>query len=94
MIYPNPLAPDRYVVINSGTIWGTGLAGNHKYDMLPDFIVFTTDVVEDGTDANRAVCAGFFDQHWRLSEASTWYAPEPKGEARAGAGGAPETPDE
>jgi hypothetical protein len=71
------------VVVNCGPVWGQGLAGNHKYDMLPDFIVFTTDVVKDGTDSNRAVCAGFFDQNWQLSEASTWHAPEPRGEARA-----------
>jgi len=80
MVYPNPLAPNRLVVINSGVPWGRQLADNHKYDMLPDFIIFTDAKSEDQTDANKFVCAGFFDQHWHLSPASTWYAPEPPGE--------------
>lgn len=78
MIYPNPLAPERYVVINAGTPWGSGLAVNHKYDMLPDFIIFTDETSDDGTDSNEFACAGFFDQRWRLSGASTWYAPDPQ----------------
>lgn len=78
MIYPNPLNPKRYVVVNSGPVWGKGLARNHKYDMLPDFIVFTEEASNDGTDASMFVCAGFFDQHWRLSEKSTWHSEEPR----------------
>jgi hypothetical protein len=76
MIYPNPLAPNRFVVINSAVPWGRQLPGNHKYDMLPDFIIFADAKSEDQAEANKFVCAGFFDQHWRLSQASTWYAPE------------------
>ena len=76
MIYPNPLAPSRYVVVNSGPVWGAELARNHKYDMLPDFVVFAPGQSADGTDADRFLCAGFFDQHWQLSEASTWHGPE------------------
>ncbi|KPK61921.1 MAG: hypothetical protein AMK73_07310 [Planctomycetes bacterium SM23_32] len=77
IIYPNPLAPERCVVVNCGPVWGAELANNHKYDMLPDFIIFADEKAQDGTDSNRHVCAGFFDQRWRLSEASTWHAPEP-----------------
>jgi predicted esterase len=76
MIYPNPLAPEHYVVVNCGPVWGAELAPNHKYDMLPDFIVFADERAEDGTESNRHVCAGFFDGRWRLSEESTWHAPE------------------
>ena len=39
-IYPNPLAPDRYVVVCSGAHYGRKLSDNHKYDLLPDFILF------------------------------------------------------
>lgn len=81
VIYPNPLAQNRYVVLNAGLVWGNGLASNHKYDMLPDFIVFSDEVVDDGTDTNRAMAAGFFDQRWKLDEASTWFFPEPEPQA-------------
>ncbi|KPL02007.1 MAG: hypothetical protein AMK75_03325, partial [Planctomycetes bacterium SM23_65] len=40
MIYPNPLNPERYVVVYSGVHWGRGLPKNHKLDFLPDYIVF------------------------------------------------------
>jgi hypothetical protein len=83
VVYPNPLAPERYVVVNSGPVWGKGLAGNHKYDMLPDFIVFTEGVSEDGTESNTAVTAGFFDQEWQFDPGSTWFFPEAEAEAPA-----------
>ena len=71
MCYPNPLNPDRYVLIFAGEYWGERLSENHKYDMLPDFIVFTTRrfATEDG--ANQHLCAGFFDLSWQLSEKLT-----------------------
>ena len=74
VIYPNPLAPGRCVVINSGPVWGRQVSWNHKYDMLPDFIIFRDAPAKDGTDANDHVLAGFFDQHWKLNETSTWQA--------------------
>jgi len=94
MVYPNPLAPDRYVVVNSGPVWGADLPVNHKYDMLPDFIVFTQAVAQDGTLSNEAVCAGFFDQRWQLSEASTWHAPTPEREGPAPAADQADAPSE
>ena len=85
MIYPNPEAPDRYVVINCGAHWGRGVPENHKYDMLPDFIVYADQKADDKTESDAHVCAGFFDQNWRLDERSTWYA-EPPLPAGAGEG--------
>jgi hypothetical protein len=79
VVYPDPLAPGRYVVVNCGPVWGAGLPENHRYDMLPDFIVFDRQTVDDGTSANRAVCAGFFDQRWQLSEDSIWFAERGEG---------------
>jgi pimeloyl-ACP methyl ester carboxylesterase len=80
VVYPNPLAEGRYVVVNCGPVWGAGLPENHRYDMLPDFIIFDTQTVNDGTSSNRAVCAGFFDQRWQVSGASTWFADQGAGD--------------
>lgn len=74
MCYPNPLAPDRYVLIYSGEWYGERLSINHKHDLLPDFIVFTTERF-GRDDANEALCAGFFDMDWQLSPRLTWTPP-------------------
>ena len=78
MIHPNPLAPARCVAINSGPAWGRGLAENHRYDFIPDFIIYADEKSEDGTECNKYVCAGFFDQRWQLNEESTWYSEQPQ----------------
>ena len=77
-IYPNPLNPDRYVVVNAGVRWGRGLPTNHKYDMIPDFIVYTDEKTDDGTECNKYVAAGFFDQFWQLDPESMWFSKEPR----------------
>lgn len=74
LCYPNPLAPDRYVLIYSGEYYGEKLSINHKHDLLPDFLVFRGDRFEYD-DANQWVCGGFFDSAWRLAEGSTWVNP-------------------
>lgn len=79
MIYPNPLSPDRYVVINAGLPWGTDLPENHKYEMIPDFIVYTDAPSDEGTEwCNRFRAAGFFNQFWELSDGSSWFVEEPR----------------
>ena len=72
MCYPNPLNPERYVLIFSGEYWGERLDVNHKYDMLPDFIVFTTGAFAREGDTNEHLCAGFFDINWVIDEKTTW----------------------
>lgn len=79
MIYPNPLEPSRYIVVQSGAFYGEALSVNHKYDLLPDFIIFDGAIEDDQT--NRALCAGFFDRRWRLSEPLTWLRRDAEGEA-------------
>ena len=92
-IYPNPLNPRRYVLIVHGTAWGRQLQPNHKLDFLPDFIVYTSETVEDGTwfPTNRFLCAGYFDSDWKLSDRSTWLntkgAGKPDGHDRHGGAG-------
>ena len=69
-IYPNPLAPDRYVVVCTGLHYGSFLPPNHKYDLLPDFIIYSD--VQDYDDTNAYHCAGLFDVAWRLVPDLTW----------------------
>jgi hypothetical protein len=64
MAYPNPLAPHRYVMIVAGIPWGTARAANHKFDLLPDFALFTDEIVP-AMNINRFVAAGLFDEQWR-----------------------------
>jgi poly(3-hydroxybutyrate) depolymerase len=75
MIYPNPANADRYVVIYSGTFWGDALPRNHKYDFLPDYIVFDETPSPVGQTNNFRV-AGFFDINWRLDPKLLWTGPE------------------
>ncbi|MFP4055789.1 MAG: prolyl oligopeptidase family serine peptidase [Candidatus Brocadiia bacterium] len=69
-IYPNPLAPERYVVVCCGLPYGEHLPPNHKYDLLPDYIVYSDQA--DYDDTNAYYCAGFFDVAWRLDPELTW----------------------
>ena len=77
MIYPNPSNPARYIVVKAGAYYGQMLSDNHKLDMLPDFIVYDDASDRDGLGMwdgapNRALCAGFFDKYWGLSDQTTW----------------------
>jgi pimeloyl-ACP methyl ester carboxylesterase len=80
MIYPNPLNPTRYVVVRSGQPYGGRLSENHKYDLLPDFVIFRKGTDYDDTD--QAVVAGHFDENWQLAERLIWRrgkeAPDPR----------------
>ena len=69
-IYPSPFAPNRYVLVNSGKPWGEGLSINHKWDFLPDFIVYSGE--KDWDDNNKYLCAGYFDRHWQLDDSLIW----------------------
>ncbi len=74
MCYPNPLSPGRYVAVYSGEYYGERLPTNHKFDLLPDFIVFTADQY-DYDQTNLYNCAGFFDMDWQLSDRLMWRTP-------------------
>ena len=76
MIYPNPLNPRRYVQINVGAFYGEKLSSNHKYDFLPDFIIFhgsKFDTYDQDNMTNTARAAGFFGTRWQLDERATWF---------------------
>ncbi len=66
MIYPNPLNPERYVVINSGhTFHEAEFRGTNAYlfPRLGDFAILR--LPETGGEP-ETVQAGFFDEDWKL----------------------------
>ena len=63
-IYPNPLSPAHYVVLNSGlTIADREFNGDYGLPRLGDFAVLK---VKDGGDVADTVTAGLFDEEWQL----------------------------
>lgn len=69
LIYPNPLNPNRMIAVCSGLHYGEKLSVNHKYDLVPDYVIFEESPDADGTNWFR--CAGLFDSNWQLDEALT-----------------------
>ncbi len=64
LIYPNPLNPNHYVVINTGlTAAWVDWAGDFPTPRYGDFAVFK---VQPGSDDPEAVYAGLFDESWKL----------------------------
>jgi hypothetical protein len=70
MIYPNPLNPKRYVVLNSGFT-------NREYDYLnnarqvprlPDYAIIDVRVPTTSRAPGGIVTAGFFGEKWELKE--------------------------
>lgn len=55
----NPFNTNLTAVVQCGLPWGQGLADNHRYDRLPDVIVYNED--SDRFGCNVAVAAGFLD---------------------------------
>ena len=59
VVRPSPWNSEKRAVVQCGLPWGEGLPENHKYDFLPDYIVYSSDRDEDGS--NTALAAGFFN---------------------------------
>jgi hypothetical protein len=69
LVYPNPLNPKRYVVINSGHTFNQQdiLASNaYLFPKLPDWAVLKL-----GGSKAELVAADFFDERWRLRREHT-----------------------
>lgn len=68
LIYPNPLNPAKYVVINSGVTFREYdyLNNARQVPKLPDWAIL--DVSQPATSRYPAgiITAGFFDEHWQL----------------------------
>ncbi|MEM2058252.1 MAG: prolyl oligopeptidase family serine peptidase [Thermoproteota archaeon] len=65
MIYPNPLNPERYMLLNS-SITAKGMENIKKlynrWMELPDYIIFNSAFTKEGWKGILA--AGFFDKEW------------------------------
>ncbi len=63
-VYPNPIAPSRYVVINSGlTIAENSYTSDYSMPTLGDIAVLQ---VQPDSDAFSVPFAGFFDESWGI----------------------------
>jgi hypothetical protein len=70
LIYPNPLNPTRYVVLNSSfTFAYAGMSNNcNQYPRLPDWAVLDMAAEKEKRHPAGVTYAGFFDEQWKLVE--------------------------
>ncbi len=68
MIYPNPLSPRKYIVLNSGFTFREYdyLNNARQVPKLPDFAVVDITTPPNSRWPGKIVAAGFFDEQWRL----------------------------
>jgi hypothetical protein len=69
LIYPNPLNPNRYIVVNSGFTYREYdyLNNARQVPKLPDWAVVDLNVAPSSRWPGGIVAAGFFDEQWHLS---------------------------
>ncbi len=69
LIYPNPLNPTRYVVINSGFTYREYdyLNNARQIAKLPDWAVVDLNTAPDTQNPGKVEAAGFFNDAWRFS---------------------------
>ncbi len=73
-IFPSTFSGGKHaVVICAGIPYGEKIGVNHKLDLIPDFLLYDSTFDTDGTSTNHALCAGFFDNAWKLDEKLTWW---------------------
>ena len=67
-IYPNPLNPKHYVVLNSGFTFREYdyLNNARQIPKLPDYAVIDVDVPVNSRTPGGVVQAGFFGERWEL----------------------------
>jgi pimeloyl-ACP methyl ester carboxylesterase len=66
MIYPNPLNPHRYVVINTGVTFRefSNSSNSLQVAMLPDFALVDLAIPPDEKWPGKIAWAGFFNERW------------------------------
>lgn len=66
LIYPNPLNPKRYIVLNSGPTQREidYLNNARQVPRLPDYAIVDTSTPADERGPGKIVAAGFFDEKW------------------------------
>ena len=72
LIYPNPLNPQRYVVLNSGFTFREydRLNNARQVPKLPDFAIVNVNVPVSPRAPGGIADAGFFGEHWELTKAT------------------------
>ena len=70
LIFPNPLNPRRYIVLNSGFTYREYdyLNNARQVPKLPDFTVIDTSVPVSSRAPGGVADAGFFDENWQLTD--------------------------
>ena len=68
LVYPNPLNPKRYVVLNSGFTFREYdyLNNARQVPKLPDYAVIDATTPMTSRGPGQVVAAGFFDEKWKL----------------------------
>ncbi|HWB86066.1 MAG TPA: prolyl oligopeptidase family serine peptidase [Bryobacteraceae bacterium] len=68
LIYPNPLNPNKYVVLNSGFTFREFdyMTNARQTPKLPDYAIIDTTTAPDDHHPGKIVLAGFFNEDWRL----------------------------
>jgi hypothetical protein len=68
LIYPNPLNPKKYVVINSGMTMREYSESNNALQVayLPDYAVVDLTTPPGPRWPGKIAAAGFFDEHWQM----------------------------
>jgi hypothetical protein len=70
LIYPNPLNPNKYIVLNSGHTFREdhNRTNSQQTPKLPDWAVIDLNTPPNRKAPGKVVAAGFFDEHWQLSK--------------------------
>jgi len=68
LVFPNPLNPQKYVVINSSFTYREYdyLNNARQVPKLPDWAVVNLTVAPDSMNPGKVVNAGFFDEKWQV----------------------------
>ncbi len=68
LIFPNPLNPEKYVVLNSGFTYREydDLNNARQVPKLPDWAIVDVRTPPDSRAPGKVVDAGFFDEAWKL----------------------------
>jgi pimeloyl-ACP methyl ester carboxylesterase len=70
LIYPNPLNPSKYIVLNSGHTFREdhNRTNSQQTPKLPDWVVVDLNTPANGKGPGKVVAAGFFDERWQISK--------------------------
>lgn len=68
LVFPNPLNPDKYIVLNSGPTFREDALLNNSQQIpkLPDWSLIDVNTAPDGKWPGKVLEAGFFDEAWQV----------------------------